>query len=71
MTAHPSRITIMPSQRMLDSLEQRWPMNVPRYRLARIALQRGLDELARLAPDEFRRVVIEDAVTSAGITANP
>jgi hypothetical protein len=56
---------------MLDTLEQRWPMNVPRYRLARIALQRGLDELARLAPDEFRQVVTEDAVASAGITANP
>ena len=27
--------------------------------------------VARLEPDEFRRVVTEDAVTRAGITANP
>jgi hypothetical protein len=67
----PSRITVIPSQHMLDTLERRWPMNVPRYRLARIALERGLDDLARLAPDEFRRVITEEAVASAGITANP
>jgi len=66
MTAS-ARITVSPTRRMLDVLERSWPITVPRHRLARIALQRGLDDLARLDPDEFRQLVVDDAVASAGI----
>lgn len=65
--ASSARITVSPTRRILDVLERTWPMTVPRHRLARIALQRGLDELARLEPDEFKRLVVDDAVASAGI----
>ena len=63
-----TRITVSPTQRILEALEHPWSLRVPRHRLMRLALQRGLDELARLDPDEFRRVVTEDAVVSAGIS---
>ena len=62
-----ARITVSPTRRILDVLERPWSMTVPKHRLARIALQLGLDELARLEPDEFRQLVVDDAVASAGI----
>lgn len=66
-----TRLTVSPTHRIMSALERRWPMHVPRHRLMRLALERGLDDLARLSADEFSRLVTEDAIASAGITSLP
>jgi hypothetical protein len=62
-----TRLTISPTQSIINALERRWPLHVPRHRLMRLALERGLEQLARLKADEFRRLVVDDAVSTAGI----
>jgi len=61
------RLTIAPTPTILALLDGEWPLGVPRHRLMRIGMQVGLRVLADLEPDEFRRVVVEDAVSTAGI----
>lgn len=62
------RLTISPNQVILDLVDNyKWPLRVPKHRLMRLALQLGLEGLAKAKPDEFLRIVTEDAVTSVGI----
>jgi hypothetical protein len=61
------RLTISPTPIILELLQQHWPLAVPKHRLMRLGLEAGLRALADLKPNEFRRLVIDDAVTTAGI----
>ena len=61
------RVAIAPNQAILDLLDQEWPLTVPKHRIMRIALEMGLRTLADLDAQAFRRVVTQDAVSSAGI----
>lgn len=61
------RLTISPTPTIIDLLDQKWPLTVPRHRLMRLALEAGLRALADLEPDKFRRLVTDDAVNTAGI----
>jgi hypothetical protein len=65
MTA--TRLTISPTPIILELLQQHWPLSVPKHRLMRLGLEAGLRTLADLNPDDFRRLVIDDAVNTAGI----
>jgi len=70
MSRNTVRLTISPTQAILDLVSGGWPLKVPKHRLMRIALERGLQALAQVEPAEFIRIVTQDAVASAGIT-NP
>ena len=61
------RLTIAPTRTILALLASEWPLDVPRHRLMRIGMQVGLQALADLEPEAFRRVVVDDAISSAGI----
>lgn len=61
------RITIKPSQTILDLLASEWPLEIPKHRLMRLGLEAGLRVLADLDAAEFKQRVIADAVESAGI----
>lgn len=62
-----SRLTIAPTPKILALLDGEWPLEVPRHRLMRIGMQVGLRALADLEPNEFRQLVVDDAVSMAGI----
>lgn len=61
------RLTIAPTPAILALLEGEWPLSVPRHRLMRLGLEKGLHVLADLDEQEFRRLIVDDAVSSAGI----
>jgi hypothetical protein len=66
-SAAPARLTVAPTPEILDLLNGQWPLEVPRHRLMRLAMLVGLRALVDLEPDGFRRLVVNDAVETAGI----
>jgi hypothetical protein len=66
------RITIAATHRIVESfhaLEKKSTLVVPRHRLARLALERGLASLERLSVTALEDTIKDDAIAGAGITA--
>jgi hypothetical protein len=66
------RITIAATRKIVstfETLENKTALRVPRHRLARLALERGLDSLACLPAATLDQTIKDDAIAGAGISA--
>lgn len=54
-----SRLTVVPTVELLDLLGRPWPVKISRHSLMQLALRRGLEDLLKVSPKDFRILVLD------------